>query len=193
VPENADDEAIRELRDMGYKAIDVSWRIAAAWNEQAREIGFNEISFEGVNMGRLAAKAVFGGIGREAFDPDSTMAMIALFGATAKSLDLTLDNAGIVERLIERTAKQQNKSPDAVRREVAAAATTMIPMMLGSSDQSRALGQAIARFVAKPVRLRVSAKAKNPEGLGFSDIAGADTPARFLSKLDIKAVAEDKP
>jgi len=192
LPANSDEDGIRELLGMGYKAIDVSWRIAAAWSEQAREIGFSEISFNGVDMGRLSAKAVFGGVGREAFDPDSMMAMVALFGATAKSFDLTFDNAGLVDRLIERQAREQNKSPEAMRRELAVAATAMVPAMLGPSDQTRALGQAIARFVAKPVRLRISAKAKNPAGIGFNDIAGADTPGRFLSKVDLKAVAEDK-
>ena len=193
LPQESDDETIQELVGMNYRSIDVSWRIAAAWSEQMREVSY-ETLFDGAGMGRLSLKALFGGIEREAFDPDMTNAIVSLVGATLKTIDVTLDNTGIVDRLIERQAREANKTPQVMRREFAVGVAAMVPVVLGPGDQSRALGQALARFVAKPVRLRVSAKAKSPQGLDVTDLMALDqvSPGKILQKIDLKAVTEDK-
>lgn len=186
------EDGIKEIVALGYDNVDMSWGLAANWNEAAKEIALSEVSFNGVGMGRVSLKGVIAGVSRDAFDPDTTAATIALLGATARSVDLTIENTGLFERFLAADAKKQKKSADALRREYGAAAAVAIPMLLGNTDQAKTLGQAVARFVAKPVRLRITAKAKDPAGLGVADVLSAPDPSGVLRKLDITAVAEDK-
>jgi hypothetical protein len=65
-----------------------------------------------------------------------------------------------------------------------------IPVMLGNSAAAKALGQAVARFVAKPGRLSVEARARDAGGLGVADFAGAPDPVALLDKVDLKATAD---
>jgi hypothetical protein len=69
------------------------------------------------------------------------------------------------------------------------AAAIAVPAMLGGSGQAKAIGQAVARFVAKPGKLSISAKTKDPAGLGFADFAMGD-PGAILDKLEVTATAE---
>jgi hypothetical protein len=62
--------------------------------------------------------------------------------------------------------------------------------MLGNSAQAKTLGQAVARFVAKPGRLTISATTKDPAGLGLADVIATPEPAAILNKLEITATAE---
>jgi hypothetical protein len=65
--------------------------------------------------------------------------------------------------------------------------------MLGNSPQAKSLGQAVARFIAKPGRLVVNAKAKSPTGLGVAELLTLSEPASLFNKLDVTATAEDRP
>ena len=141
---------------------------------------------------RFAAKAILGGVDREVFDPDTNLAMVALLGASARSAEVTIENRGLFERYLAAEAKKRGKSADAVRREYAAAATVIVPAMLGNSEQAKGLAQAIGRFIARPARLTITARAKAPAGLGISDVMTVQSPAEVMNLLDVTAVAEDK-
>jgi hypothetical protein len=62
--------------------------------------------------------------------------------------------------------------------------------MIGNSEQSRTLGQAIARFIEKPGKLTIDAESKNPSGFGLMDVMLASDPKVALEKLKITAKAE---
>ncbi len=62
--------------------------------------------------------------------------------------------------------------------------------MLGNSAAAKALGQAVARFVTHPVRLTVTATAKDPAGLGLLDVSAAGSPGKVFDRLDVTATAE---
>jgi hypothetical protein len=61
--------------------------------------------------------------------------------------------------------------------------------MLGNTASAKTVGQAVARFIAKPGRLVISARSKDPAGLGISDLA-VPQPAALLEKIEITATAE---
>jgi hypothetical protein len=63
--------------------------------------------------------------------------------------------------------------------------------MLGGSDSAKALGNAVASFIAKPKSLSISVKAKDVTGLGITDLmaGGGVSPAAILNKLDVTASA----
>ena len=192
MPAESEDESVKTLIALGYRTVDVSTALAAVWNEAAREIAISELAWSGVDMGRVAATATLGGVDRQVFDPDTDIAMVALLGAAAKSAEVTIENRGLFERYLALEAKKRGKSADAVRREYAAAATVVVPAMLGNSEQAKGLAQAIGRFIVRPARLKITARAKAPAGLGISDVVTASSPAEVLNLLDVTAVAEEK-
>ncbi len=141
-------------------------------------------------MGRASLRAGFGGVTKDVFSPDNTMALVALLGATIRTADLRIENGGIIEKLLAQEAAKQKKPADELRQEFGMAAALAIPVMLGNSGQAKALGQAIARFVAKPGKLSIAAKTKDPAGLGVADLASIGEPGVILDKLEVTATAE---
>ena len=94
-----------------------------------------------------------------------------------RSLDLTVENDGPVRAPSRAGGAEAEES----RRRTCAATTATaaaigVPALLGNSSQAKAIGQAVARFVAKPGRLVITAKAKDPAGLGVADVAASATP-----------------
>lgn len=187
---DAKDDATKQLAELGYSRVDASLAANLGWNEPGQEIVIRELSAQGAGMGSVVVRGVVGNVSRDVFNPDQALASVALVGATAKSLDITVENGGLFERILAREAQRQSRGPDELRREWGMAAAVAIPIILGGSPQSKTLGQAIARFVAKPGRLSIQAKAKEPGGLGFTDYATAPDPLALLDKVDITATAE---
>jgi hypothetical protein len=85
----------------------------------------------------------------------------------------------------------QNTTADNLRSQWGTQAALGIPAMLGSSDKAKALGNAIATFIAKPKSLAISVKAKDANGLGLTDVMGGSgpDPKVVFEKLDVTASA----
>jgi hypothetical protein len=187
---NAKEDGLKDLAAMGYGTLDLSFATAATWNEPGNELLVRDVSVRAADMGSAVLRGVLANVSKDVFNPDSAIAMTALVGATARSLDLTIENKGLFERVIAQEARKQRKSPEDLRREYGMAAAIAVPAMLGGSASAKTVGQGVARFVAKPGRLTISARAKDPAGLGIADFAAAPEPAALLEKLEITATAE---
>jgi len=174
----------------GYRDLDLDATADTAWSEDKRELSFKELSLSGKDMGRLHLNATLGGIGPEVFDPDAAVSGFAMLSATAKALDLTLENGGLFERFIDAQAKVLSLKPDELRKEYVTASVIGVPVILGNSAAAKAIGAAMGKFVAKPGILSIRAKAKSGEGLGMVDVSTAPTPAAVLDKLDVSAKAD---
>ncbi|HEX2725840.1 MAG TPA: hypothetical protein VHN20_08485 [Beijerinckiaceae bacterium] len=190
IPADAQEDGLKELLAMGYRALDISLATAASWNEPGGEIVMQEFSVRGSNMGSAALRAVVGNVGKDVFDVDPAVAMVALVGATARNLELRVENNGLFERLLAQQAKKQGKSADDLRREYGVAAAAVIPALLGNSSNAKSLGQALGRFIAKPGRLTISARARDAAGIGLTEFIAAPDPAAILEKLEITATVE---
>lgn len=174
----------------GYSDLDLSLVADTAWDEGSRELAVREVSVSGKDMGTLRVNGTLGGIGPEVFDPDSAVSGFAMLSATAKALDLTLENGGLFERFIAAQSKALSLKPEELRREYVTASVIGVPVILGNSAAAKAIGAAMGKFVAKPGTLSISAKVKNGSGLGVVDFSTAPTPAAVLDKLDVNAKAE---
>ncbi len=190
LPSNSTDDGIKELVALGYKTIDASLLAAATWNEAASEITFNEVSLQGQGMGNIGLTGRIGNVGKDLFNADTAIATVALVGAKAKALDLTVENQGLFERYMAKAAKEQKTTPEALRRTYAAAAAFVVPAMIGSSEQAQTLSQAIARFIAKPGKLTVNATPKDPSGFGIAEAVTLSDPKAILDRLNVSAKAE---
>lgn len=184
------DSGLKVLSDMGYRSVDLSWTASAAWKEETKELAIEDFAVSGRDMGRIAVRATAGDVGPDVFNPDSAIALVSLLGASARSLEVTVQNGGLYERLLAQEAKTKRKSPDSLRAEYGAMATLGIPMMLGGTPQARSVGETVGRFLAKPGTLRLSATPKDPRGLGVTELMSVRDPMGLLQRVDIKATQD---
>lgn len=190
LPSNSTDDLVKELAALGYKTLNSSFLVAAAWNESANEIALKEVSVQGQDMGSLSVTGTIGNATRDLFSPDEATAAAALIGAKAKSADVVVEDRGLLGRYLAQAAKEQKTTPEALRTIYASAAPFVVSSMMGNSEQAKTLGQAIGRFIAKPGKLAVHAQPKNPSGFGVMDAVLASDPKEALAKLNITAKVE---
>ena len=190
LPQNSDDEFVKELFALGYTTLDASSLVAATWNEAASEIALKEVSVQAQDMGSVSLTGLIGNATRDLFSADNGTALAAAVGAKAKSVDLVIEDKGLLSRYLAKAAKEQKTSPESLRRLYASAAPTVIASMIGESEQARTLGQAVARFITKPGKLTINAQPKNPSGFGAMDLMLASDPKDILPKLNITAKVE---
>lgn len=190
LPEGSQEDGIKDLLALGYGTLDLSFLFATRWNEATNELSLSEVSVQGKDMGSIALTGILGNVTRDVFDADETVAMTALMGAKAISLDMQVENSGLFERYLDQAAKEEKTTPDELRKGYGMAAAVVIPSLVGNSEQGKALSQAVTRFIAKPGRILINARAKEPGGLGMVDLMTLSEPAQALEKLDITAKAE---
>jgi hypothetical protein len=163
---------------------------ALGWDEGSSELRIREVAVRGAEMGSASLKGVIGNVSKDVFNTDTAVATVALLGASARSLDIAVENKGLFEKLAAEAARKQRKTPEAVRREYAAAAAIAVPALLGNSGQAKQIGQTIASFLARPGRLSIAARTRDPAGLGVADLATLGEPAAVLEKLEVTATTE---
>ncbi|HEV7438572.1 MAG TPA: hypothetical protein VGN94_02955 [Methylobacterium sp.] len=177
------------LAAYGYQDLDLNVIADTAWDEAKRELALREISVSGKDMGTLRLAGTLGGISPAMLDPDAAVSGLAMLSATAKAVDLTIENTGLFERFLSAQSKVLSLKPDELRQEYVTASVFGVPVILGNSPAAKAIGAAMGQFVTKPGRLSVSAKAKDGAGLGVADFSTAGSPAALLDKLEVDAKA----
>lgn len=190
VVESASNPSAKDLLAMGYRNLDLSAKLDLAWQEASKEFAIRALSLGGAGMAKLDATGTLGNVGKEVFSADLALAQVALLGATAKNLDIKLENLGLAEKLLENEARKSKRKVEDVRREYGTIASLGLAAILGPSDGAKSLASAIARFVAKPGKLSVSASSKAPTGLGLADVITLADPTEIFDKIDVKANAE---
>jgi hypothetical protein len=185
-------ETLRQLAALGYTNIDVSSIIDLIWNENSKAIRINEVSAKGANMGLVSLKGALGNVPRELFAGSMAQAQVAGLGVTLSELSLRIENAGLIDKLLGMIAQSQGASLDQFRGQLGMQAQVMIPQLLGGSDKAKAVGNAVATFIAQPKSLSISVKAKGA-GLGITDLmaGGSPNPAEIFGKLDVTASANN--
>lgn len=174
----------------GYGDLDLNLVVDSAWDEARREVALREMTLSGRDMGSLRLAGTLGGMGPELFASNISATRLLMLSGTAKTLDLTIQNAGLFERFLAAQSKSLSLKPEELRQEYVAASQFGVPAILGNSPAAKAIGAAMGQFVTKPGRLTLSAKAKDAAGLGFVDVGAARSPAAVLDKLDVDARAE---
>jgi hypothetical protein len=191
LPQDAKDDTTQRLIAMGYKDLSLSLALEGRLNEAGEELVINDFSLSGENMGRATVSALLGNVTDDLLSTDEAVRQTAIMGMTAKNLAITVENGGFFDRLFSELASQQNKTPDALKTEYSMIAMVGVPGFLGGSADTKALGSAIARFIAKPGELDVKAVAKDPAGFGLADYgATGGRPADILEQLEISAEAK---
>ncbi len=173
----------------GYRDLDLTVVADTAWDAAAKELKLGEVSISGKDMGTVRINGMLGGIGPEVFDPDAGVSGFAMLSATAKALDLTIENTGLFERFIAAQSKVLSLKPEELKQEYATASLYGVPAILGNSAGAKAIGAAMGQFVAKPGTLFLSVRPKNGTGIGMLEFSTSPTPAAVLDRLTIDARA----
>ncbi|MCJ2036096.1 hypothetical protein [Methylobacterium sp. J-068] len=173
----------------GYSDLDLALVADTSWNEATRELKLGEVSVSGKDMGSVRLNGMIGGIGPEVFNPDVTISSFAMLSATAKALDLTIENTGLFDRFIAAQSKVLSLKPEELKQEYVTASVFGVPAILGNSVGAKAIGAAMGQFVTKPGTLSLSLRPKNGTGIGMLEFGAAPTPAALLDRLDVNAKA----
>jgi hypothetical protein len=190
VVEGPNNPAAKDLLAMGYRTLNLSAKLDLGWDQAKSELAIRSLSLGGAGMARFEAKGTLGNITKDLFASDVALAQVAALGATVRSLDATLQNQGLIEKLIENEARKAGRKPEDLRREYAMIASLGLSAMLGPSDAAKTLTGAVARFVARPGTLTVQARPKAAAGLGLADVIALGDPTEILEKIDLQAHAE---
>ncbi|MGU3360789.1 hypothetical protein ACLBWX_10680 [Methylobacterium sp. M6A4_1b] len=173
----------------GYSDLDLAVVADTSWDEAARELKLGEVSVSGKDMGSLRINGMIGGIGPEVFNPDMAVSSFAMLSATAKALDLTIENTGLFDRFIAAQSKVLSLKPEELKQEYVTASVFGVPAILGNSVGAKAIGAAMGQFVTKPGTLSVSLRPKNAAGIGMLEFSAAPTPAALFDRLEVNAKA----
>jgi hypothetical protein len=175
------------LAAMGYDRLDLSSRLKLAWTEASRELEIKTFSLEGADMGTVNIAGLIGNVTSDLGSSDESVAAEAARNVLLKKLDLHVENAGIVDKALAVQAKNQNKSVDATRHADEMVLSLVLPALLGSDPPARALGAALAKFIADPKTFHLVAV--SPQGLGLADLDLIRTPSALFSRVEIEASA----
>jgi hypothetical protein len=180
----------RDLLGIGYDTIDASLRMSASWNEAMSEV-VSDIALRVRDAGSIALRATLGNVTKDAFSSTPAVAEAASNKVTVKALAVSLNDAGLLDRLIANEARKQKRSPDEIRSDMLFESGTAIVSLLGTSHDGAALSKAVTDFIRKPGQLEITIKSRPPEGLAWTDLVGAAAaPPELADKLAITARAK---
>lgn len=174
---------------LGYDKLDVSSQLEAHFDAAKHELSLDDMSLSGIDMGTLKIAGTFENVTKDLFSDDQAKMEAAALAILIRRIEIRIENAGLLERLIAAEAKKENKSPDQIREKYVTATAVGIPVLLGNGASAKAVGAAVAKFIATPKNLRIVAVA--PAGFGASDLTLLKDPSALLDKLSIEAVADE--
>jgi hypothetical protein len=178
-----------DIAALGYDRIDLSSRLEAHFDASKRELGLDDLSLSGIDMGTVGIACTFGNVSKDLFSADRAQIEAAALSILIHRIEIKIENSGLFERMIAAAAKKSNKSPDEIRQAYVAAAANGVPTLFGDGPGAKAVGAAITKFIATPKNLRIVAVA--PEGVGVVDLALIKDPNALMNKLSIKAAADE--
>jgi hypothetical protein len=190
IPPNTKEKGLQDILAMGYKSLDLSARYNQTWDQATKVMKLNELSVRSIGMFATKLTAEIANVPKEIFTPDKAIAAVAALGVSAKTVNLTVTNESLFEKLIAKQARETKRKPEDVRAEIAAGATLVVPMMLGDHPAAKTLGSVLGKFVAEPKNLKINVTAKGA-GIGATDFLAVANPMDILKKVDITASAND--
>jgi hypothetical protein len=192
IPEDIEDEAIKQLIDLGVTRVDLGYNIDIAWDEVSDAILVKDISVSGVDLANLAVSGKIINVTRELFDLDLDVAMMSGLSAAIGSFAASVNDYGIGDLAAQVAAKQSGNADPATMRTVFSglAQGTLIGLLAGVSDAPK-IASSVSDFIAgKAKNLSIEATPKDPAGMSFMEFAMAqENPKLLLEKVDLNATA----
>jgi hypothetical protein len=153
----------------GLEKVNVSFEATGNWDEAARTIAIDTVSFSGVDLGGMKISGVLGNATPQLFSAKPEVATAAALALTVKSLDVSLSDNGIGAIAWPLAAAEEGESDVAAFRLKQAGLVEGLPaQLLGSTDSARQLGAALGDFIAgRASQLTVSFAATDANGVAL--------------------------
>ena len=138
---------------LGYRELALSGVAAGEWREKTSEAALEPVAIDAKDMGVAHLTALFGNVSSAAFSPSPLISRAAMLTTSIKSIDLTLEGDGLVDRVLALEAKEQKTSVDKARADYAKAAATAITALGGAganAKRSRRRGFGLYREAEAP-------------------------------------------
>lgn len=198
LPENSQDDTVKELRSMGYESVNTTFRAAGTWDADTAKLVMPTFDIAIQDMGTLSMALGFGGFTQDVYEklskldiekePEKAMEIAqALDLASAK---IRFENASIVEKVIEKQAKDAGQSPADFTSQISGA----LPLMLsaiGNKDFEKKVATAAAAFLKSPKSISAVIAPKNP--IPVAQIIGTAmmAPQQLPTVLGVELKAND--
>lgn len=185
-PDNPD---LTKFKTNFYHQLDLSFSQAMSWDLAKGIIELKDLTLSGVGAGAATLGLKVTDIGPTLLGGSMEAAEAALLPAKATALHLHIDNQGVVQKYLSAEAAASSETPQQFTQQLVAGTGTMIPAVLGSSTGSTAIAAALAKFLGDPKNIDITAT--SPQGIGAPDVMAAKMagPAALMSKVAIKASA----
>lgn len=175
------------MLDFGYDRVTMSLKAKATYNPKAQTYRLDDLTLSGVQAGSLGVTSMMMRISPDLF-MGSNAAMSALVQGQIDSLAVHYEDAGLFEKSLKAAAREQNKSPDALRREWIGMANQIIPLVVMGDPVGIKIAQAVSSFMTKPSRFDVTLKARGGP-IAFMDLPALSDPSSFLARIEVDAQA----
>ncbi|HEY8123952.1 MAG TPA: hypothetical protein VIF88_00810 [Methylocystis sp.] len=182
-----DTQSTSHFLALGYRELALSGVAAGEWREKTSEAALEPVEVNGKDMGVARLSALFANVSRAAFSPSPLISRAAMLTTSIKSVDLTLEGDGLVDRVIALEAKEQKTSVDKGRADYAKAAAGAIMALGGGGANAKRVADAVSAYIEKPKRLHLRFAA--PKGVNALDVLGRK-PAEILESLEVEASAD---
>jgi hypothetical protein len=181
-------EFANNIAILGYSRVELSARVAAHYDAAAKKFSIDDFTLDGANAGAIKLKADFADVDPAMFGPDAAARMAAVAGGAITGIEVKFANAGLFEKSATYFADQQKVTPEALKKQWAAAAGQVLPAMLGGDPSSLKIAAETQKFIAAPTNLTIVVHPKTGV-FKLSDAMGMGDPMAVIGLLDIAATA----
>ena len=189
LPENGDNMA-PFLRAAGFEEIDLGFGLQFDWDREAQTATLSNLSVNADELGSAVISASLANVSPEVFSPDRRTSLRASQRITVTELHLTLENAGILNLLIQRGAQDSGQNEAAFRTGIVGVVAGTTMALLGANPQTLGTVSAISDFINGRPGLELHLKSSDPRGIGVADFELMQRDPRLLAgRLQVTATA----
>ena len=170
LPPTSSDPSLRSLMAVGLTSLDLSYDVAARWDEASKEIRISRFSLSGDHLGSIDASSVIGQAGADLFSGDTLTALSAALGLTVKKVNVEARDTGLGDLLAAAAAKGSDKGVADMRRSASAMVQATLVLFLGGAANGADVGGAVGKFINGGKSLSITALANDPAGVSLAAI-----------------------
>jgi hypothetical protein len=160
--ESLDDDGKKALTDLGYDKLTLVVTGSGKWDPEAATLVLDNLTISGQDAATLQLSLSLGGLTREVVnklnktqdEPEKALGLIQ--GITVQSLSLKVDNDSLVERILDRQAKEAGTDRAGLVAQLEGGLPLMLSLLQNPDFQAK-VATALGSFLKEPGTLEIIA------------------------------------